>query len=510
MPICVRRLPAGRVRSQGAEEGIPDDAYKPLTGDDKETAKHFAKRNKAEKAGQGLLDFAHGGGALPPARLAAQMDDLRHLPEDTMADVEAKRRKFAPMGRRSTPLCHQVACDLYVAAFLLPKTGGVPASSGSGMIPTTATIRTRMGGGTIYGPLEAAAVDAAEFARAFHWPLEFPEVIIGKGGFDVVLGNPPWERIKLQEQEFFASRDPDIASAPNAAARTKMIKALADAEADSPARRLHAAFEMTKRIAEASSVFFTSPKDEDPTKIDPAKVGKARRYPWTGRGDVNTYALFAEHFLNLTRANGRSGLIVPTGIATDATTAPFFAHVVDQKRLGAIFSFENEEMIFSGIHHAMKFCLLVIKEPSLAPAEFVFFARQVAHIEDTRRRFTLSPAQIELINPNTKTAPIFRARADAELTAAIYDRVPVLIYEHGSTVYNVWGVSFMRMFDMSNDSGQFRTSAQLADEGRVRDGADWVFPVATLLPPEGDQPHKLEGGLKPRRTLYWYFRLATD
>ena len=55
-------------------------------------------------------------------------------------------------------------------------------------------------------------------ARAFHWPLEFPDVMAA-GGFDVVLGNPPWERIKLQEQEFFASRDPEIAQAPNAAAR---------------------------------------------------------------------------------------------------------------------------------------------------------------------------------------------------------------------------------------------------------------------------------------------------
>ena len=153
------RKPVSVFDLKALEEGIPDDAYKPLTGDDKEVAKHFAKRNKAEKAGQGLLDFASGGGALPPARLAAQMDDLRHLPEDTMADVEAKRRKFAQWVGDPRRYATKVACDLYVAAFLLPKTGGVPASAGSAMIPTTATVRTRMGGGTIFGPLEAAAVD---------------------------------------------------------------------------------------------------------------------------------------------------------------------------------------------------------------------------------------------------------------------------------------------------------------------------------------------------------------
>jgi hypothetical protein len=97
-------------------------------------------------------------------------------------------------------------------------------------IPTTAHLRTRLGGGSLYGPLEAAAIDAAEYASAFHWPLAFPEVMIGKGGFDVALGNPPWERIKLQEQEFFATRAPEIALAPNAAARGKLIRQLAGAE----------------------------------------------------------------------------------------------------------------------------------------------------------------------------------------------------------------------------------------------------------------------------------------
>ena len=83
-------------------------------------------------------------------------------------------------------------------------------------------------------------------------------------GEHAVLGNPPWERIKLQEQEFFAHRAPEIAAAPNAAARGRMIKALEDAPEGSPERRLHDAFQLAKRIAEASSLFFTAPKDEEP------------------------------------------------------------------------------------------------------------------------------------------------------------------------------------------------------------------------------------------------------
>src|SRR6478736_310472 len=107
------------------------------------------------------------------------------------------------------------------------------------------------------------------------------------GGFDVVLGNPPWERIKLQEQEFFASRDPEIAQAPNAAARGRLIAKLKDAAPASREHLLFDEFEAAKRTADASSVF---------ARLDGEEAG---RFPLTGRGDVNTYALFAELFSNL-------------------------------------------------------------------------------------------------------------------------------------------------------------------------------------------------------------------
>lgn len=456
------------------EDGIPDDAYKPLTGDDKETAVWFRKKNKAEREGQGSFDWAAGGGGgLPPAKLAADMERLRDLPEETVADVEAKRSRFAAWVQDPKRYATKVACDLYVAAFLIAKRGGVPANANTAIIPTTAAVRAKLSGANIYGPLEAAAVDVSETARALHWPLAFPEVMIGKGGFDVVIGNPPWERIKLQEQEFFASRDPDIANSATASARSIAIKALHEAEPGSAKSLLHAEFEIAKRIAEASSVFFTAPKNDDPTKIDLSKVSAARRYPWTGRGDVNTYALFAEHFLNLIGPRGRAGVIVPTGIATDATTAPFFGHLVSSQRLGGIFDFENRDRIFADVYFRVKFCLLTIAS-DVFEAEFAFFLTDPAQLEDTRRRFTLSPTQIAAINPNTKTVSIFRSRRDAELTAKIYDHVPVLIEEGKGAAGNPWGISFMSMFHMSNDSALFLKAAQLSDMGFVRDGRDWV------------------------------------
>jgi len=460
------------------DEGIPDDAYKPLTGDDKVTAKYFDKRNKDEKKGQSRFDFLTGGVTLPPARLAAAMDDLRQLPEDSVTEIKEKRRRFAQWSSDPRRYSTKVACDLYIAAFLLPKTGGVPANPHTVTIPTTAHLRQRLGGGQIYGPLEGAAVDAAEQARAFHWPLAFPEVMIGRGGFDVVLGNPPWERIKLQEQEFFASRDPDITNAGNKAERDKLIKSLptaklADGSPDLPRRQLYVEFEIAKRTAEASSVFASSPKDEDPTKIALSKVSKARRFPWAGRGDVNTYALFAEHFLNLAHPKGGAGVIVPTGIATDATTAPFFGHLVSSNRLAGLYDFENSAPLFSSVHRSFKFSLLTIGG-QVPEADFAFFLTDPVQLEDKRRRFTLSPESIARINPNTKTAPVFRARSDAALMDDIYCRVPVMIEGELDNGGNPWAISFMAMFHMSNDSQLFRDASQLTTEGWYRDGTDWV------------------------------------
>lgn len=464
---------------QALEEGIPDDAYKALTGDDKATANGLKKLNRSERDA-GLLRRA-----IAPDKLVERFDHFNAMPESSLSEIAAKAKAFEAIKSDPDWWPLRIACDTYIAAFLLPK----PATTSSFdkvMVPTTRQVREALDRRPPQGPLAAAIDRVAYAARAFHWPLAFPEVMIGKGGFDVVLGNPPWERIKLQEQEFFASRDADIAIAPNAAARGKLIKALPaavlqDGSPDVARRELYVAFEAAKRTAEAFSLFFSSPKAEDPTKIEWSKVSKARRYPWTGRGDVNTYALFAEHFLNLTNAKGGAGVIVPTGIATDATTAPFFGHLVSSQRIAGLIDFENRERIFEDVYFRVKFCLLTMA-PRSGAADFAFFLTNPVQLEQADRRFTLTATQIARMNPNTKTAPVFRARKDAELTAGIYDRVPVLMEENKGSISNSWDMSFMRMFDMSNDSGQFRSTAQLIEEGWQRSGTDWVNESTRMVP----------------------------
>ena len=85
-------------------------------------------------------------------------------------------------------------------------------------------------------------------------------------------------------------------------------------------------------------------------------------------------------------------------------------------------------------------------------------------------RFELTPEEIQLLNPNTGTCPIFRTRRDAEITLGIYRRVPVLINENDPVNGNPWGIKFMTMFHMSNDSHLFHTREELEDDGWVLDG----------------------------------------
>jgi hypothetical protein len=439
--------------------GITDEAYKPLTGDNKETARAYAKFNKQQRDGKGATGFL--ATLKPPADLIDAARALADMPEDTLEQIAAKKTSFEKLHSGQNWLNLKIACDCYVAAFFVEKIGGIPnpAALARPTIPLTDHVWTAARGQPIYPPLVGITDKIANSVSAFHWPIEFPHVF-SHGGFDAVIGNPPWERIKLQEEEFFAARSPKIAAAQNKAARDRLIKALGKAEPESADARLLSEFQFAKHSAEAASEF----------------VRNSGRYPLTGRGDVNTYAVFAEHFLNLSNAVGRAGILVPIGIATNETSSTFFGALIAEERLAALLAFDEIKRWFAGTKDNQSFCILSTARFSLRP-KFVFQARDPADVADPERMFTLSPNQIVRLNPNTKTAPVFRSRADAELTAKIYERVPVLIEEkpaeQGAEI-NPWGITFQRMFDMSGDSDLFATQRQLEDEAWVREGADWV------------------------------------
>jgi len=432
--------------------GVPDAAFKELEGDDKPYAAKVRKRSRAEAGGQGAFVYHQTSNA----RLAAERGQVLALVDD-VDEVRGQARRWEAFEESAAYRARKVHADAWCAAFVWPLQSGAPEP------PTNAVLQAIADNPA--GPLLAQTTEETERLAAsyrfFHWHLEFPEVfqVDGErsrtaegpdgwtGGFACLLGNPPWERVKLQEQEFFAARDPEIAKAPNAAARRRLIKALADSS-NAGDRSLHADFLAARRQAEGES----------------ALLRTSGRYPLAGRGDVNTYAVFAEAFRTLTGPHGRSGVIVPTGIATDATTQYFFKDLVVKGSLAALYDFENRSGLFPAVDSRMKFCLLTMagRAERETAASFAFFLHDPALIGVSE--FSLTPEEITLLNPNTGTCPVFRTRRDAEITLGIYRRIPVLIRE-GDPNGNPWGIAFTRMFDMSNDSGLFRTREQLESKG---------------------------------------------
>ena len=417
------------------EQGIPDEAYKPLTGDDKPTCTSLKKENASfRKAGQqGTLQGTLNLQSTPPiSRSQQRLQEIEAMPETTLAEGSAKQGAYEAWEQESSSDPQTLSADLYTAAFFLPKTKVSRAK-----VPTSEHLLLLQSGQEIPGDLELAVEQAAKDFRFFHWHLRFGEVM-EKGGFDCVLGNPPWERIKLQEKEFFAARSEAIATAPNKAARERLIKALSAPEASESDRSMVREFELVKREAEGSGEF----------------IRGSGRFKLTAVGDLNTYALFAEHFLRLIGSWGRSGVIVPTGIATDSTTKAYFDAISSGARLISLLSFREIRRWFSGTDDRNSFCLLTLGDDCYK-CSLVFSIDSLQDLADDGREFSLSANDFTLLNPNTRNCPVFRSQMDAELTKQIYGRVPVLIDEALGEQGNPWGIKFMTMFHMSNDSHLF-------------------------------------------------------
>lgn len=467
------------------QAGVPDDAFKTLGGDDTKYAAQIKKSNRLERgegsgrlgfSGQDAFDLDFGGGVVHD--LAEGRTEF-FIVHDDAAAVREQARRWRRYATSPDYLQRKVHADAWSAAFVWPlrPSAITRASSEREAVvipPTSAVVRqfeTDPDSMSLAATREQIEKIADEY-RFFHWHLEFPEIfdrpggLAGEagwtGGFDAMLGNPPWERVKLQEQEFFAARDPEIAKAPNAAARKRLIFRLADSDSEAE-RALYREYTAALRRAEGES----------------ALLRTSGSYPLAGRGDVNTYAVFTELFRTLTGPRGQAGIIVPTGIATDATTQHFFRDLVETKTIAALYDFENGS-IFEAVDTRFKFCLLTMtgRDRAADAASFAFFLHDARDIES--REFALTPEEITLLNPNTGTLPIFRTRRDAEITLGIYRRVPVLIDEKkvaaGDPDGNPWGVKFMTMFHMSNDSHLFRTREQLEADGWILDGNVFVRP----------------------------------
>ena len=442
------------------EAGIPDDVYKAVTGDDKKAATQYRNRNRLERKGQTALPTLQKAADAMATEWAAFAD----LEERSPDEVKAKEDLYQVLRSSDTLWWQQkVACDLWTYAYFAPLQ---PQTSGrSDTVPTTDNVRQALANRSTKPQLEATAIGASLTNAFFHWPLEFPDVFENNGGFDVVLGNPPWDQVQLDPGKFFATRDHSITAQPNMAARNRAIEQLATSN-----RPLYEEYQAALRSMNGIQKFLHS----------------SDRFPKSNFGRLNSAPLFAEHCLHLLSPIGRAGIIVPTSIATDSFNQYFFADLVNRQSLVSLYDFENRERVFPGIDSRIKFCLLTLTgadSPS-SQAEFAFFLHRAEQLQDTERHFTLAPTDFALFNPNTRTCPIFRTRKDADLAAKMYHRAGVLWREarDDEPEDNPWRIRFQLMFMMNTASHLFRTREQLTTAGWRLEGNVFVKEDERYLP----------------------------
>ncbi|MYC60637.1 MAG: restriction endonuclease, partial [Gammaproteobacteria bacterium] len=324
-------------------------------------------------------------------RAAAPMQIIEELTDSEIAEAHRSADVFAEVSEMTAPL-NAFLFILHAfewldsrdnedrkayAAWLDGRYGDpIDIAEGSASGSTDAEYAER------FASLMHKARTLAESERFLNWQVAFPGVWSDwedtglSGGFDAVIGNPPWERIKFQQVEWFAARRPDIAKAPRAADRKRLIAELK--RADDPLAK-----DFARASEHAASALRMARKSGD--------------YPLLSGGDVNLYSLFVERAMTLVKPDGMVGLLVPSGIASDKTAARFFKGVATRGRLKALYDFENRRTrydappFFPDVDSRFKFCAFVASPSPLADsAQCAFFLQDIAERGDPERCFPLA------------------------------------------------------------------------------------------------------------------------
>jgi N-6 DNA Methylase len=436
------------------EKGIPDEAFKALGGDDRKFVAALKRANKTARQQSTMLLFS---GEIVWQALGKVKDGLIRLEaiaDDTLGDIHAKQAEFDSLMTGGDYRDQKLVADAWCAAFTVVKT------------KETAFRLTEEEFSVILANPRACPEATRTRIRAeaeahsfFHWHLEFPDVFEvvqmpenaasgWSGGFDVVLGNPPWERVKLQEREWFAQRDTTISKARNASARKQLIQELQSRDPG-----IYQEFLSSIRKAEGESHIFRN----------------SGKYPLCGTGDVNLFSLFTELSLSLINSGGRVGLIVPPGIATDDTYKDFIRSVTDQRQLVSFYNFTNRGYLFVSTESTFSFALLTLSKKPQECSKVAAQLWSVSDLADIDRVFSLSPETISRMNPNTHNLPTIRSVRDFHLMEKIYSSFPILLREN-PVISNPWNCSFASPFHMSNDSALFETEHVLTPGGYELNG----------------------------------------
>ncbi|MEV0661719.1 Eco57I restriction-modification methylase domain-containing protein [Actinomadura luteofluorescens] len=458
------------------KNGIPDEAFIPTEGDDKKQAKILEKLNVEERSGQyTLFDSDEETVKVTNIAFAAGLRRIITAPSDNLRAVKRQAEAYEEWEKSAEYIRALHVADAWCSAFMWLKTEDSPRAVTQKIFLALEDPDAE----GIAASTHKEVVRLRDQYRFFHWHLEFPEVFTvpddgqaatinpatgWAGGFSCVLGNPPWDSVELKEQEFFEQRASFIAKVSKADARKKLITALQNSPDTLP---LYSEYAAAKRTIYAESHF----------------LRRSGRVPLTGQGNLNRYSVFAETDRILISPYGRAGIIVPTGIATDARTQYFFNDLVQQGSISTLYDFENAAPLFPSVHRSFKFSVLSIAGSNRREraAKFAFFLHNPAELDDAGRTFALTPEEIRLLNPNTGTCPIFRSRRDATITLEIYRQIPILA-KHGDPHGKPWNASLTTMFHMAHEAHLFHDRKELLSNDWSLNGNVFHKDGARMLP----------------------------
>lgn len=447
------------------KSGIPDEAFIPIEGDDKKICSEYKKRNRQEREGQLSWSDINTNLCDSIVNIASDLHNLNNSDDSSIEGIKNKQEKYSQIINSSNYIYEKFIADAWCAAFALKKTNELSNTITDGIF--------RVLEQNPYSAPEWLNREVRELSRKyqfFHWHLAFPDVIkvpqvgvkpenVHMGwsyGFDAIVGNPPWEKVKVQEREWFSiNRRPDIANAPNASVRKEMIDNLKVED-----NSLYESFIEECRHAEGESAF----------------INRSGLYLYGAKGDTNTYPLFVEIGCNLINNTGRIGLIVKTGILADYGMKDFFNYLIANNLLISAYDFSNRNLIFPAVVANERFTLLTLcgEENRSHVSKISILNEDVADLSKDGNVWSINKEEIELINPNTKTCPLCQTVKDIQVVKEIYKKYPILIKESEGKENNPWGCSYQTMFHMSNDSYLFLDSETLQSQSKEGPRPQWT------------------------------------
>ncbi|MDP3462708.1 MAG: hypothetical protein Q8S18_07980 [Bacteroidales bacterium] len=423
------------------KKGIPEEAYKPVGNDNPAICTELKKKVRREQESLSRVNEPTIQYGLQFKR--NEIDELLRLREvlnnrkqEEVADVDLAEEEYHQLEKMERKFKDWLMADVWTAAFFIEKT-----ELDQTLYPTNVTLENLRENQPVNEVLINRVLKTADQYNFFHFHLEFPEVF-EKGGFDCLLGNPPWERIKLQEKEFFASYDKSIATAKRQTERQRLI---ANIQKSNPILFKH--FEDEKRKADSETQF----------------LRESGKFKLSAIGDINTYGLFVESFYQLISSVGFCSIICPTGVATKSNTQYLFKELLENTNLICFYDFTNQKQIFRGVDSNFKFCLLSFSKSKIkTKTKIAFFLKEVEELSVPENIFSIEPSIIQKFNPNSNTLPLFRSAKDLSINSKIYGSLSVM----QNTAVNscVWEVSFKGGFHMTNEEHKFKTHSDLIED----------------------------------------------